>query len=595
MKILLKGWVKGALILSLSISFVSCEKSFDLKPEDALDYSQAYQNVYDADAVVFGIYGKMAGIADRYLVLNELRADLEDVTQNSDQYLKQLNNHDVSLENPWADPKPFYEIILNCNDVLKNFDIMLENKRLTQADYDIRKSEVITARAWLYLQLGIHYGNVPYITDPLATFADLKDESKYPKIPFTELLDKLIISTESMPNKDPLPSTVSLSATLDSYPTLKMFINKYFLMGDLYLWKGDYPSAAKYYHKLMTYAEVLYPGNPADEKAFNTYSLGTSSNSGTTYIGNDRWTNIFTTGFTDRYANEENITMLPFDKKFDPVNPFIDLYYNKYVIKPSALAINKWNAQNRSDNTPFDTWRGLNRSYFVEGNQTYINKQISNYSKNLPFETTDKWIIYRAALLHLHMAEAANRDGRDRLAYALLNNGIRSAYTPVPSPSNVINVMQSNVYMNSANEWVADPNKDYYFDARFGTAPNYRAYWHTNAGVRGRMSLAPVKVDSAQYFNMTVPGKQYKEVNDRPGLILAMEDLILEEVALEGAFEGYRWQDLLRIALRRKDIQPSFLADKIAAKFEAKGDAAGAAAVRAKLATEAGWYLPFKM
>src|SRR5690606_20251082 len=100
---------------------------------------------------------------------------------------------------------------------------------------------------------------------------------------------------------------------------------------------------------------------------------------------------------------------------------------------------------------------------------------------------------------------------------------------------------------------------------------------------------------SALYFDMANAGNPKKGFTNEPGFRMAMEDLLIEEAALELAFEGNRWQDLLRIALRRKATQPNYLADKIAAKFEAKGDGAGATAVRAKLANEANWYLPFKM
>ena len=41
-----------------------------------------------------------------------------------------------------------------------------------------------------------------------------------------------------------------------------------------------------------------------------------------------------------------------------------------------------------------------------------------------------------------------------------------------------------------------------------------------------------------------------------------IENMIIDEMALEGAFEGYRFYDLMRVALRRGD--PSYLAAPIA-------------------------------
>jgi hypothetical protein len=61
---------------------------------------------------------------------------------------------------------------------------------------------------------------------------------------------------------------------------------------------------------------------------------------------------------------------------------------------------------------------------------------------------------------------------------------------------------------------------------------------------------------------------------------------------LENGFEGTRWADLMRVALRRND--PAFLADKVYAKL-LKDGTPNAAAVRAKLMNKANWYLPFNL
>lgn len=576
--------LRAGVVILFSLASVSCRKMFDLAPEDALELDQAYRNVYDADAAIVGLYGKVVNIADRYMVLNELRGDLEDVTPNADQYLVQLSTHSVSDTNPWADPRPFYEIIINCNDALTNFDKMLQGKRISQADYDLRYSEVGAVRSWLYLQLGIQYGSVPYITEPLATIAELKDETKYPRISFDELLDKLAQFTEGLPNKDPMPSGTSLVTTMDSYNTMKMFINKYVLLGDLYLWKGDWSGAAKYYHKMMTYSKVQY-SDPNSENTFNSYTLGNNPSR----IDNANWINIFSAAYGERYSNYETIWQIPFDKKFSPYNPLVKLYSSgneNYRIKPSALSIRRWRDEVRTDGTPYDTYRGEGKSYVMRQGQPQINKLLPNYNSASPFDVDGKWILYRSALVHLRMAEAANRDGRDKLAYALMNVGVRTTYTPKVVPTNVTNIMQS-----------FDPNPDYYFDARFGNSPTFRAHFAYNQGVRGRVSLPAMKVDSTKYFDMSEPGSETKAVTDRAGLTLAMEDLIVREAGLELAYEGNRWPDLLRIARRREKEAAGtgkrFLMESVAAKFTEAGLPVPQGVT--KLGSDiSSWYLPFK-
>ena len=64
-----------------------------------------------------------------------------------------------------------------------------------------------------------------------------------------------------------------------------------------------------------------------------------------------------------------------------------------------------------------------------------------------------------------------------------------------------------------------------------------------------------------------------------------LEDMIVKEMALEGAFEGYRFYDLMRVALRRND--PAYLADPISRR-----DGTVNGELRARLMDQQNWYLP---
>ncbi|MBN1925563.1 MAG: hypothetical protein JW798_07005, partial [Prolixibacteraceae bacterium] len=64
-----------------------------------------------------------------------------------------------------------------------------------------------------------------------------------------------------------------------------------------------------------------------------------------------------------------------------------------------------------------------------------------------------------------------------------------------------------------------------------------------------------------------------------------VEDKIVEELALETAFEGNRFSDLMRIALRRND--PAYLAKRVASKHTDNK-----AEIEAKLSDVNNWYLP---
>jgi hypothetical protein len=554
-------------VLVLS-SILSCKKAFDIEPEDALEASQTYRNVYDADAAVLGIYGKFVKLADKYMLLNELRGDLLDVTPNANNYLKQLGTQTVAADNPYADPKPFYEVIINCNDALKNFNIMREKKLLDNTQYYQRYTDILFLRSWLYLQLGIHYGTVPYVTDALTTIADLQDESKFPKLSFEDLLSRLIAETEATPREYLNQNTSAASPTLilpmDVYivkdGVFKFFIQRRSFLGDLNLWKGNYLKAAGYYKDVMETGTNSSTGSDQQIDLYDTYRVGDDNSQDhslkTTAVLNP-WTKIFSAPLADRIANWERMWTLPFSSNFSPGNPLFTLFSKSgdYLVKPSSLSIRNWNNQIRTDGSLTDR-RGLDMSYrLVNGIEPEVLKYSQNYSLSTPFDKTGVWVIYRAAVLHLRYAEAANRLDRRVLAGALVNSGIKAAFGTKA------------LYNGVPDSYPFDFN---------GDGGTIRGNWYRNSGIRGRAVN--------QDYPITVANT-----------VIEVEDRIMQEEALETAFEGYRWQDLLRIALRRQATEPNYLADKIAAKFEAAGDGASATLVRSRLANKENWYLPFKL
>ena len=585
-----KQWITAALLsIVLMGALASCKKLFDKVPGTELDASLAYRNVYDADAAVMGIYGKFMSLADRYIILNELRGDLLEYTNNADEYLRQISTHTVTPDNPYANPRPFYELIVNCNDVLKHLSIMYQQTKLTSAEYNQRYADIITLRAFVYLQLGIHYGDeVRYVTDPLEDLTAINNQALFPKLPFTVLVDSLISSLVSLPYKEAYPVGSTLNITLDAYPTAKFFINKKIVLADLYLWKGDYNQAATYYRQVMEQGGVNYAAGTAGYYCY--YKLGWNSDGevdhyitysragdASTLVRNTQWRVMFEQLPSSNGFNYEWIWALPFDSKFAPENPLIKLFSpigGNYLVKPSQEIMDNWNSQKQRpvalassvNGLPYDARGQLSVS--TVGGQPVVMKFLYNYLNYASLEAVNplvkngKWFLLRQTQLHMRFAEAANRAGRSRLAYGLLNSGIAGAY---PSPGSDVTL-----YHNSLTD-----GTPFNFDARNSGAsgvPYYRADWYRNIGIRARANVTDLSISGTDS-------------------LLQIENGLINETALENAFEGTRWPDLLRIARRRND--PAFLADKVFNKLSKDG-VAGAAATRAKLLNK-DWYLPFNL
>ncbi len=547
-------------ILSCAVIFSSCQKMFDIKPEDTLAKENMYQSIYDADAAIIGLYGKLVTLADKYIILNELRGDLLDGTYKSNAYIKEINYHQISKDNPYASPKPYYELILNCNDAMHNFQIMKEKNILDATQFYQRYTEAGMLRTWLYLQLGIHFGYIPYVTDPVVDINAIKDESKFPKLNFDQLLDRLLDFTNSIPpiylNQNTSAASPTLIMDMNGYPiqngVYKFFIHRKSLIADLNLWKGNYLKAAEIYKNIMELD--TYSTTNADQTIdkYDTYRI-VNDNSGlfnlmATGVAMP-WSAIFTEDLATRKVNIERMWTLPLNKDFEPRNPLLDLFEVslKYEVKPSLWSVKNWDEQVREDGSLTDR-RGVGASYILKMNNEYqVGKYTLKFSSLTPFEKTGVWVLYRAATMHLRYAEAANRAGYGELAGVVINDGFKTkgkTYATNPAPFD--------------------------FDGSTGTI---NGNWYRNIGIRGRAVNENVPIDSDNTEDT--------------------EDKIINEAALELAFEGYRWPDLLRIALRRQGTDPQYLANKVAAKFEAAGDNASAAAVKAKLSNKENWYLPF--
>jgi len=601
MKLILSKSLSATFIGIFSLTaLTSCKKIVDVQPRDAVDQTQMYRNVFDADAAVIGVYGKFMNLAKQYVVLNELRADLMDITPNSDSYLRQLSEHNVTSDNPYINPRPFYEVILNCNDVLANFTAMYQQKKLKQDEYNQRYSDIAAIRTWIYLQLGIHFGKIPYVTNPLTHYEDLKviqnpvlelatSSGSHP------LIDTLVNFMESLPYTNDYASSTTLITAVDGYNTSKFFINKNMLLGDLYLWSGQYGKAATAFRKVM---DINGPSGNT-EQFYNQYKVSSFNNAGVSYsninntaslVYSDGWRYLFERGQDNPY-NYEWIWMLPFDKNFAPVNPFIDMFYTNYQVAPSQAAIDNWNSQVQHvlvNNQPISSIPGDARGWFtysVIGGRPVIMKYLYNYMNSGggiidPLSKQGKWFLERATTLHLHFAEAANRDNHSKIAYALVNRGLRDAYDSLqPSPWYTDSIgkiyhsySQSRDVTNQENT-LGDLNPTYQFDARQGDAPGYRMPWYRNQGIRARANLFAVKLPATDS-------------------VTNVENMIVDESGLELAYEGQRWSDLLRIAIRRND--PNYLADKVYQKLSKSGLSSGAAITARGKLQRGDWFLPFK-
>ncbi|MHB9056942.1 MAG: RagB/SusD family nutrient uptake outer membrane protein [Paludibacteraceae bacterium] len=581
------------IILSLLIRLVlGLHSCVDADISEAVSHDDFYATLNDADAAVMGIYGKVMGIADRLVVLNELRGDMLDVTLNADQDLIDINNQKAAKSNYWSDITPIYSVIQNCNDAMYNFDIMFKDNKLTQDQYNERYSDIGAIRTWLYYQLGVQFGTIPYITSPVVSLNDLAGQQT--KMNLDELIPELIRFMESLPTLENYKNSKLITGTIDGVSLIPYFINKKCLLGDLYLFNNEYDKAAMMYRQVLAKDETA--AITANSTSYRIYDDKSWQSGQVTYFSvlfnrytpdditkfYNAWINMFKNPADDRYVKNEMIWEMTFKSQFAPEYPFIKLFgtegKGRYLLKPSKYAIDEmWGSERLRNGFPYDC-RGISGGVTKTADGKYaVAKYSYNYDLTSPYDDSGKWFLYRAGLLHLRFAEAANRSesggGYPRLAWALVNDGIRGeAFTWRHADGTTYRGDSINYSSYGPGKPYPAP---YYFDGRFVDLPYFRSPWRYNGGIRGRANLQNTA------FPSTVTNKQDS--------INFVEQMIVKEAGLETAFEGNRWTDLIRVARRLQKLNGTggqFLQEKMRRKYELDGLPVP------DFTNEANWYLP---
>ena len=132
-----------------------------------VDFNPQLNSPNDTVFSLLGIMNKMQVVADRTIILGEMRGELSSATEAATTDLKELADFTATAENRNNAPEDYYAVIQNCNYYIAHADTMLA---LRGEKVFIREYAAVKAfRAWTYLQLAIYYGKVPFFTRPLMT------------------------------------------------------------------------------------------------------------------------------------------------------------------------------------------------------------------------------------------------------------------------------------------------------------------------------------------------------------------------------------------------------------------------------------------
>lgn len=597
----------------------SCGEFLDPTQELVRYDNDMYADWDEYRSAEMGLYALQQKLVDQLVVLGELRGDLLEVTDMASQDLIEVNNFNIRKENPYASPVNFYNLIIASNKLIHHLstvhpEVLDEDAPIT--NFDRLYGEAMCMRAWAYFNAVRIYGIVPYIHESLYTVeeieASINSSSEYVVSEYINFapdgyyndtirdttiviqkrfLDEKNVILEFTDQLEHDIKAVGINHSINNgdatwQVTIWNEYARHALLGQMYMFDQNYTMAIEHFDHIM----YNY------ESTTSNVLFGLDSK-----FAKNKWKNIFTN--IDPY---EHIYMIWFGKSYKQTHglqKMMGVSPNEYMLKPTAASIQNWesmwdnpvyykdfsnpsNSKVIEPGIPGDFFRGYGISYRYYSNGVALTSdavrdmllkkmggnivEVQLLMENVdtvatkyeidkdPFAHDANYIVFRAAGIHLYAAEI----------YAVwkhIYGGLTT--TPRINQNTSLNILNDGSYNSNINQ----------------------------LGVRGRVGFADgdeaVNIDNIVYLHDPVTNQitGYRDFTNKSELQMRyLLDKILQERAMEMAFEGERFYDLIRIAKRLED--PSYLAEKVAAKFK---DPSMRENIYNTLLNEENWYINY--
>lgn len=569
----------------------SCEDFLTISPTDKIILEDFWKSKEDVNNMLFESYRLMASsdFLNRLIVWGEMRSDnVVEGNYGGNNEIKYIMEANLLPNNSYASWDVFYKIINNCNIVLKYApDVLNEDPDFTQGDLDVVCGEMYALRALSHFYLVRTFRRVPLLTEAMVDNSqNLKQAQEEPLVVLDACLADLYKAQD----------LVLTSGNFASVAENKGRITKdavRAIIADVLLWKAaflqnenksadakacytecvtycdsvlntrlryilDYDAEENYIKKqlgldLPTPYPVLYP--LSKNKGGYGYEVPTAENGGKNRITGHIYNHLFYQG----NSLCESIFEIQHTNESQAANYEVPTFYGYYDgtnFVTSLLSAPRYMAETNVDG-----------AIYLRSDYRRINYILSQKKDN---EEIDKYSIIKYG----YSSWSEDRTGLSGAAYSFGKIGY--VYTPSTSSG-------GRRFLGSSTNWIIYRVTDVMLMKAEALALRNEGRDSDEA-----FKLVEVVYERSQTGYMddnnspvgVIHGEDAFKMGYDKNLLLKGKDIlaiVLEERQRELAFEGKRWYDLVRKALRDGSTQP-MLDILIPHKYESNG-----AAYRAKM------------